>query len=224
MFAGSPYVRRDRQRLGVADGLERDRARGIDVLIDERRRHLERVRVVVEVTLDVVLGQQRRRIDLEREQVADRVRVLAAVQAAQRDTTRRGLAGGGIDLAREPRREPVDASRRRAAAHRPAASGRRATCGSRAPRSPRRRQFGPATADRTLGRPPGRRGCGTRSSIFRRPPIAPVWHGTASTDTRRRRPLRRRLRMRRKGRLWLKWHTPDSRVGPARGAPKPHIV
>ena len=93
--------RRDRQRLGVADGLERDRARRIDVLSDEGRRHLQRVGVVVEIALDVVLRQQRRRVDLEREQVADRVRVLAAVQAAQRDTARRAgsSAAASISLA-----------------------------------------------------------------------------------------------------------------------------
>ena len=104
---GVAVLRRDGQRRGIADCLERDRARGVDVLIDERRRHLERVRVVVEVALDVVLGEQRCRIDLEREQVADGVRVLAAVQAAQRDTTGRSLTGGRVDLAGEPRREAV---------------------------------------------------------------------------------------------------------------------
>ena len=48
------------ERLGVADRLERDRARGVDVLVDEIGRDLQRGGVVVEVALDVVVGQPRR--------------------------------------------------------------------------------------------------------------------------------------------------------------------
>ena len=96
----------DRGRFSIADGLEGDGASGVDVLAHEGRRHLERLGVVVVVALDVVLRQQRRGVDLEREQITHRVGVLAAVQAAHRNAARRGL-GGGIDLVREPRNEPV---------------------------------------------------------------------------------------------------------------------
>ncbi len=87
----------------VTDRLERNRSRGVDVLVDEGGRYLECVRVVVEVALDVVLGQQCRWIDVERQEIADGVRVLPAVQAAQRHTAGRRLGGACIDLALEPR-------------------------------------------------------------------------------------------------------------------------
>ena len=61
------------QRLRVADRLERDRARGVDVLVDEVGRHLQGGGVVVEVALDVVVGQPCRGVDVEPEQIADGV-------------------------------------------------------------------------------------------------------------------------------------------------------
>src|SRR3970282_1971299 len=97
---------RYRRRFEVTDRPERNLARGVDVLVDEGRRHLKGIRVVVEVALDVVLGQQHLRIDVERQGVAYRVRIRAAIQAAQRDTAGRGLAGSRIDLVREPRNQP----------------------------------------------------------------------------------------------------------------------
>ena len=105
---GVAVLRRDRQGFRIADGLERDGPRRVDVLRDESRRHLQRLGVVVEVALDIVLGQQRLRVHLEREQVADRVRVLAAVQAAQRHAAGRRLVGGGVDLVGEPLRQLLD--------------------------------------------------------------------------------------------------------------------
>ena len=59
--------------LGVADRLERDRARGGDVLVDEIGRDLQGGGVVIEVALDVVVRQQRLRVDIEPEQIADGV-------------------------------------------------------------------------------------------------------------------------------------------------------
>ena len=79
---------------------ERDGARGVDVLVDEVGRDLQRGGVVVEVALDVVVRQPRRRVDVEPEQVADGVRVLAAIQATQRDASRcrRRLRGVSISV------------------------------------------------------------------------------------------------------------------------------
>src|SRR5690606_9951712 len=95
-----------RKRVEVTDRFERDVPRGVDVLVDERGRHLQRVGVVVEVALYVVVRQQRRRIDLERKKVAYGMGVLAAVQPAQRHAAGTGLAGGRIELVLEPGNEP----------------------------------------------------------------------------------------------------------------------
>ena len=193
MFAGIAVLRRDRQRGGIADGLERNRARGVDVLADERGRHLERVRVVVVVALDVVLRQQRRSR-----------RPRARGDRGSRTCTRGGSGGAtrrGPSQARRrwhrsrPRATTPDPppSPRRAAALRQAASDRCAACGSQAPRFRRRRRYDPATAGRTPGRRPGRRGCGSRSNTARRRPTALARCGIAS----RRRGPRRRPRPRR---------------------------
>ena len=93
------------RRLGVADRLERDRARGVDVLVDEIGRHLQGGGVVVEVALDVVVGQQGCRVDVEPEQIADGVRVLAAIEAAQRHTSGLRSRRAGVDFVLEPRDE-----------------------------------------------------------------------------------------------------------------------
>ena len=91
-------------RVRVADGHLADDACGRDVLLQERRRHLEHVRDVVEAVALVVLRQQRLHVDLEREQVRDRIGVFGAIQAVQRDLPRiRRGRGGGIERALEPR-------------------------------------------------------------------------------------------------------------------------
>ena len=98
---GTPTAR----GLRVADGLRAQVARGAQELIDERRRHRQRVRDVVEAVLGAVDGQQRRGIDLEREQIANRVRVLGAIHAM-----RRHVAGR---RARAPRHRASPRARRR---------------------------------------------------------------------------------------------------------------
>jgi hypothetical protein len=98
----------DRQRLRIADGFERDRARGVDVLTDESRRHLQSVTVVVVVAADVVLRQENGRVDLEREEVSHGVRVLAAVQAPHGHAPRYRLIGRSIDFVGEPQGEVLD--------------------------------------------------------------------------------------------------------------------
>ena len=69
--------------FGVADRLERDGARGVDVLIHEIGRHLEGGGVGVEVALDVVVRQPGLAVDVEADQIADGVPVLPPVEAAQ---------------------------------------------------------------------------------------------------------------------------------------------
>ena len=97
--------RRLGNRLGVADRFERDRARGVDVLVDEVRRDLQGSGVVIEVALDVVVRQPGRRVDVEPEQIADGVAVLAAIETAQRHASGLAVGGRGVDLVLEPRDE-----------------------------------------------------------------------------------------------------------------------
>jgi hypothetical protein len=92
----------NRLRLRVADRFERDRPRRIDVLIDEVGRYLQRRRVVVEMALDVVVRQQRLRVDVQADQIANGVGVLAAVQTAQRHTAGSGGHALLVDLGLEP--------------------------------------------------------------------------------------------------------------------------
>ena len=73
--------RDDRRRFGVADREARDLRRRRQVLLEQRRRHAQHVRDVVEAVAFVVGRQELGRVDLEAEQVADRVAVLGAVQA-----------------------------------------------------------------------------------------------------------------------------------------------
>ena len=81
------------RRLGVADRLERDGPRGVDVLVDEIGRDLQGGGVVVEVALDVVVRQQCLRVDIEPEQIAYGVGILSAVEAAQWHTSGMGIGG-----------------------------------------------------------------------------------------------------------------------------------
>ena len=97
--------RRLGQGLGVSDRLERDCARRVDVLVDEVGRDLQRGGVVVEVPLDVVVGQPRLGVDVEPEQIADGVAVLATVETTQRHASRCAVGRRGVDLVLEPRHE-----------------------------------------------------------------------------------------------------------------------
>jgi len=118
-LAAGPHV-------GPPDRLHGDHARRADVLLDERRRDLQPARNVVEVLDDLVERQERRRVDVDREQVADRVLVFLAVQPVRRNRFRPALVGRGlIERALEPRdqaRELLLArARRLRGRHQPAA-------------------------------------------------------------------------------------------------------
>ena len=65
----------------IADRQRRDLVRRRQIALEQDRRDAERVRDVVEAVRRVVGRQHRRRVDLEREQIADGVGVLDAIQA-----------------------------------------------------------------------------------------------------------------------------------------------
>ena len=164
-------VRRDgRARVRVADGEPADPRGRRDVARQQRRRHAERARDVVEAGARVVAGQERRRVDGHVEQVAHGVRVLGAVQAVQRRRAGiRRCARGRVERVLEPAHERVE--RASPAGARPAAaSSARAACGSRSPKRPHRLRGPRGSVDRTRGRRRARRRCGSRRSSDRRAP------------------------------------------------------
>ena len=96
-----------RQHRQIADGAPADLHRRRDVAFDQRRRHGQDTGDVVETVGGVVGRQQRLDVDLEREQVADRVRVLAAIEPVQRWRTRvRGDCRRGVEIGFEEASEP----------------------------------------------------------------------------------------------------------------------
>ena len=154
---------------GVADRLHGDGARGGEVLVEERRRHLQHLGDVVEAVAQVVLRQQRRGIDLETEQVAHRVRVFAAVQAMQLHVARVRV-GAGVE---RPSIQCTKASSF-------AVSGRGSPGGGISrprmrfttfPRSPRRSRPRRARACRAQRCRPSRSRYGRRRSTDRRRPV-----------------------------------------------------
>ena len=72
------------RRVGIADGERRDLCRRRQILLEQRRRHAQHVRDVVEAVALVVGRQELGRVDLERQQIAHGVAVLGAVQAVDR--------------------------------------------------------------------------------------------------------------------------------------------
>ena len=135
---------------GIAHRLAADLARRADVSFHQRRRHGEHVRHVVEAVAHVVGRQQRRDIHVDRQQVADGVGVLGAIQPVQRRPARIGMRGGGlIDGRSRARRRTPWWRPHRAAACPAAASARRAACGSlfRPARRSGRDAPGPASQD-----------------------------------------------------------------------------
>ena len=93
--------RGDRVDLGrrlegrVAHREAADPARREDVAVEQRRRHREDVRHVVEAEIRVVGRQQRAAVDIERQQVAHRVGVLAPVQPVDGGAARIRVCRGG---------------------------------------------------------------------------------------------------------------------------------
>ena len=93
--AGDLVGRGGRPQPSVADRRPAHLVGGRDVALQERGGDVEEVRVVVESEAQVVGRQERRRVDLQRQQVADGVGVLGPVQPVDR-----GPAGIGVRLRR----------------------------------------------------------------------------------------------------------------------------
>ena len=86
----------------IADGHGADLLRGGDVALEQHRRHAQHVGHVVEAEAGVVGRQQRRGVDVERQQIADHVLILDPVQPVQRRPagvrTGRGITiDGGLE-------------------------------------------------------------------------------------------------------------------------------
>ena len=90
-------------RVRLAHRLHRHGARRDDVLLDERRRHLQRCRNVVEAAGNVIGRQQIVRVDVYGEKIADRVAVFLAVEAVQHNLIRQmQLAARVVERRFEP--------------------------------------------------------------------------------------------------------------------------
>ena len=76
-------VHHQARRLSLADRQPADLPRRRNVGLHQRRGNPQRARDIVEAVRGVVRRQKLRRIDLEIEQVADRVRVFGAIQAVK---------------------------------------------------------------------------------------------------------------------------------------------
>ena len=81
----------DRRRGAIADRHAADRARRVQVRLEERRRERLRVGDVVEVRALGVERQPVARVDVEPEQLVNRSRVLGTIQALERARARIGL-------------------------------------------------------------------------------------------------------------------------------------
>ncbi len=94
--------------LGIADGERAHLAGGADVSLQQHRRNAQHVGDVVEPVGRVVGRQQRGRVDLQRQQVADGVGVLGAVEPVHELAARIGTRGGGpVQRGAQPADQPL---------------------------------------------------------------------------------------------------------------------
>jgi hypothetical protein len=105
-------ILRDAERLGdgrrvdVADRETADDVGGREIALLQRRRHAEHLSDVVESVGRVVRRQQRGDVDVEREEIANRVRVFRAVQTMEDWTAgTRVQSGSAIELGFNRRRQ-----------------------------------------------------------------------------------------------------------------------
>ncbi len=101
IFAGAIVLRHqfwrlirldDRRDVDVADREAADALRRSDVPLEQRRRYRQHAGDVLEpVLIRIVARQERARIGVDREKIANRVRVLGAIQAVQDDAARIGM-------------------------------------------------------------------------------------------------------------------------------------
>ena len=94
---------------GVAYGQAADLRRRGDIAVHQRRRYAQHVGHVVETLGRVVGGEERRDVNIQREQIANRVAVLVAVQTMERGRSRIGMRGSrAVELSFEGRREGIE--------------------------------------------------------------------------------------------------------------------
>ena len=75
----------------ITDGDAADLRRGRRVAFDQRRRYTEHVGVVVEPGRGVIRRKHRADVDVHREQVANRIRILGTIQSMKRRRARVGM-------------------------------------------------------------------------------------------------------------------------------------
>ena len=111
-IVGDAEIVDGRQRRRRADRRAADLLRRRQIPLHQRRRQLQHARNVVEAVARVVGRKKRRDVDVEIEQVADRVLVFRAVQPVERlgPARIRIQPGAAIELAFEPRQERVVAA------------------------------------------------------------------------------------------------------------------
>ena len=99
-----------RRRRRAADGQTADGARRGEVALHQRLRHPQQAADVVEAEARIVGRQEIVRVDLHRQQVADGVAVLGAVQAVEGRRPARIAGGlpGPVELALEPGQERLE--------------------------------------------------------------------------------------------------------------------
>ena len=116
LFGGSGYVFRPINSaggksvgVGQDDRLVQGELGGVEVLLDMDRRDVERGADVVEAEPDIVRRESIREVEIEPEQVADRIVVLLPVQPPDHDRCRAGLlaALSGQEVVLDPRDDPI---------------------------------------------------------------------------------------------------------------------
>ena len=93
-----------------AEITDRDRAdltRGRQIRLQQCRRAALRIGDVVEAERRVVGRQQRRHVHIEPQQIADRIAVLGAIQAAKHRAAREWLHRRPVEFALQPRDQPI---------------------------------------------------------------------------------------------------------------------
>ena len=94
--------------LGIADGERAHLASGADISLQQHGRNAQHVGDVVEPVGRVVGRQQRGRVDLQRQQVANGVGVLGAIQPVHELAARIGTRGGGpVQRGAQPADQPL---------------------------------------------------------------------------------------------------------------------
>ena len=158
------------QRAGfrVADRQLADLLRRGQIALLQRRRDVQRIGDVVEAVGGIIGRQQGCDVHVQRQEIADRVRILRAIQPAKQRRAR--------DWDERPMRDRVrfrSTSRtrlwcaHRAVAHRPVASARRVPCARPFPRSRPSRRRRPGRCDRAPNRRSSAAGYGTTCSRWR---------------------------------------------------------